>query len=352
MKAFRIVEPGKTEIIDVPKPSPAPDEVLLRVAIVGYCGSDLNSYRGANALVSYPRIPCHEVAGVIEERGSEVPEAWAEGREITLSPTTSCGLCPACRQGRFNCCRDNRTLGNQRDGALQEYIAVPWKKLFASPRLSLGELVLVEPLTVGFHAVSRGQVSKADAVLVYGCGAVGLGAIAGAVYRGARVIAVDIDEAKLGIARACGASEAINSASAPVHERLRELTHGDGPDVVIEAAGQAETYRAAVEEVAFAGRVVYIGYAKKAVEFETRNFVLKELDIRGSRNATPEDFEEVILMLEGGAFPTSRVITRRVPFMEAGDALKGWADNPARGTKILVTLDDSPGKLLTRQLLI
>jgi threonine dehydrogenase-like Zn-dependent dehydrogenase len=205
--------------------------------------------------------------------------------------------------------------------------------------LSLAEHALVEPLSVGFHAVERGRVTSADTVLVLGCGMIGLGAISGAaLWRGARVIAVDIHDAKLAIARVAGAAETINAASGTLHDRVQALTHGDGADVVVEAAGTADTYRAAVDEVAFAGRVVFIGYAKAPVSFDTKSFVLKELDIHGSRNATRQNFEDVIRVLESGRYPVDDTITRCVPFADAGAALAGWAAAPSRVTKIHVAM--------------
>lgn len=338
MRAFRILEPGKTGLVEISQPAAAADEVLLRVRVVGFCGSDLSTFRGMNPLVSYPRIPGHEIAGVIAARGAEVPEEWAVGTAVTLSPYSACGACSACRQRRFNCCRHNQTLGVQRDGAMAAFIAVPWRKLFRAPGLSLRELALVEPLTVGFHAADRGTAAPGDTALVFGCGAIGLGAITGAASRGARVIAADIDDDKLRLARACGAAETVNTAAEPLHERLQQLTAGDGPDLVIEAVGLPQTYRAAVEEVGFAGRVVYIGYAKKPVEYETKLFVQKELTILGSRNATPADFEAVIALLQRGGVPTDALVTQTVPLAEAGDALAQWAADPARVTKILVEI--------------
>ncbi|MDE3067850.1 MAG: zinc-binding alcohol dehydrogenase family protein [Verrucomicrobiota bacterium] len=338
MKAWTITGPGKAALVEMEKPAPDADEVLLKIHVAGYCGSDLNTFRGANPLVTYPRVPGHELAGAIEARGPEVPAEWAPGLEVTLSPYTHCGRCSACRQGRFHCCRHNETLGVQRDGGLAEFIVAPWQKLFRSPKLPLRELALVEPLTIGFHAVDRGRVTPRDAVLVLGCGAIGLGAIAGAAARGARVIAVDVDDAKLQLAKKCGARETANSQKSPLHDLLEKLTGGDGPEVVIEAVGLPETFRAAVEEAGFAGRVVYIGYAKKPVEYETKLFVQKELDILGSRNATPAEFKAVIQFLEGGTFPVGEVITRTVPFAEAGAALRAWSDQPAAFTKIQIAM--------------
>jgi threonine dehydrogenase-like Zn-dependent dehydrogenase len=226
----------------------------------------------------------------------------------------------------------------QRDGALTEYLTAPWQRLFGSDRLSLEQLALVEPLTVGAHAVDRGRVSEDDTVCVLGCGAIGLGAVAAAARSKARVIGVDIDDAKLELAAAAGASALVHSARDPLHEKLLGLTAGNGPDVVIEAIGLPATFRAAVEEVCFGGRVVYIGYAKEPVQYETKLFVQKELDILGSRNATDRDFRQVIAMLEAAAFPADATVTRVVSLDRAADALAAWDADPAAVTRILVAV--------------
>jgi threonine dehydrogenase-like Zn-dependent dehydrogenase len=224
----------------------------------------------------------------------------------------------------------------QRDGALAEQVVVPVAKLLTSPHLSLRDMVLVEPLSVGWHAARRGRAAAGDTVVVFGCGMVGLGAIASAAAAGARVVAVDVDDGKLAIGRAAGAGVTINSTTEDLHQRLQALTENHGPDLLIEGVGLPATYRACVEEVCFAGRVVYVGYAKESVEYATKNFVMKEIDIMGARNATPDDFRGVIAYLEAGRFPVDAVITHVVPFAEAGAALAMWANNPRIVTKIVV----------------
>ncbi len=338
MKALAITEPGKTSFVERPMPKAVAGEVLLRVQRVGYCGSDLSTFRGANPLVQYPRIPGHEIAGVVLETTAGVPDEITPGTVATVVPYTACGKCPSCRAHRPNACQHNQTLGVQRDGAMTEVIAVPWRKLRFAP-LSLPELALVEPLSVGFHAVSRGRVTSSDTVLVLGCGMIGLGAIASAgLHRAATVIAADIADAKLALAQKAGALHVVNSQKENLHERLAALTNGEGPSVVIEAVGSVPTYQAAVAEVAFAGRVVYIGYGKQPVSYETKNFVLKELDILGSRNATDDDFDAVIAMLRSGRYPTADTITRTVAWSDAGRALAEWSNDPATVTKIQVEM--------------
>ena len=165
---------------------------------------------------------------------------------------------------------------------------------------------------------------------------IGTGAILRSVLRGAAVIAVDIDNGKLDLAKELGAHHTVNSRTSDLHERLVELTAGNGPDVVIESAGKTTTFITAVDEVAYAGRIVCIGYAPEKVFFATRLVVQKELDIMGSRNATPEDFKAVIAFLENGTIPLDKMITRKVKPPEAADALKAWSKNQGKVMKILL----------------
>src|SRR4051812_7801418 len=333
MKALVLRKPGQAFIETVPDPVLTNENLLLKVRMVGFCGSDLNSFRGLNPLVSFPRILGHEVcATVVEGKG------FAAGTDVALSPYTSCGQCASCRRGRPNACRFNQTLGVQRDGALTEFIVMPAEKLYPA-KLTTKELCLVEPLTVGFHAVARGRVTADDTVAIFGCGGVGLGAVAASNARGATTICIDVDDDKLTLARLAGGAHAINTSREQLHERLQEITEGRGPDVVIEAIGTPATFRAAVEEVAFTGRVVYIGYAKEPVAYETRMFVQKELDILGSRNAQPEDFHAVIKLLEERKFPVEQAVSLVVSLDEAPGALRSWSENPSSFKKILVALD-------------
>ena len=335
MKALVLVAPGKTELRDIEKPTPSPDEVLLHIGAVGFCGGDLNGFLGLFELQEYPNVLGHEVGAVIEAVGENVPADFRAGMKVTLNPYLNCGVCISCRKGRPNACVDNKTMGVRRPGAMTEYITVDWKKLHASERLSLQELALVEPLTVGFHAAARGGVKPRDKVLVIGCGIVGLGAVAGSVHRGAEVYALDVSDYKTAIAKKAGAKAGINSTTDDVTKTIQELTNGDGPDVVIEAVGSYDTYRAAVDLVAYTGKVVYIGYGKKPVDYNTGTFVRKEIEILGSRNCLG-DFPDVIEYLESGKFPVDEVISKTVSLNDAGEALQQRANERGNITKIMV----------------
>ena len=323
-------------VMEMATPQMGDEEVLLKMEYVGFCGSDLNTFRGGNPMVKMPVVPGHEVGATIVSVGSKVPEGLKPGMTVTVNPYTNCGKCASCRNGRVNACEHNETLGVQRWGAMREQLVLPWEKVIPAGQLSPRTCALIEPMSVGFHAVSRAQVTDIDVVLVIGCGMVGMGAVVRAAQRGATVIAADIDDEKLALAREMGASYTINTKTEDAHARLLEMTSGFGPDVVIEAVGSILTYQMAVNEVAFTGRVICIGYAKTEVSFQTKYFVQKELDIRGSRNAQPSDFRAVIRYLERGTCPVDKLISRVVKPEDALEAMQQWAAQPGKVFRILV----------------
>ncbi len=337
MKAIQITHSQEYNIVDIPEVNELKEgEILLKICYVGFCGSDINTFMGRNTMALNPVIPGHEVGAVIERVGEGVPETLRPGMTVTCNPYTNCGKCASCRNGRVNACQHNETLGVQRDGAMRQYIALPWQKVIPATRLTPLTCALVEPMSVGFHAVSRAQVTDIDVVMVIGCGMVGMGAIVRSVTRGATVIAADIDDEKLALARMMGAAHTINTVKEDIHEVLASITSSFGPDVVIEAVGSVPTYQMAVNEVAFTGRVACIGYAKSEVTLQTKYFVQKELDIRGSRNAMPEDFRAVIHYMESGQCPVDRLITKIIRPEEGLETMRWWSENPGKVFRILV----------------
>ena len=310
MKAIQISAERQMGIVDIPEMEMKSEEVQLRLEYVGFCGSDLSTYLGKNPMVKLPVVPGHEVGAIIEKVGADVPEGLKPGMVVTCNPYTNCGKCASCRNGRVNACEHNETLGVQRWGAMRERICLPWEKVIPAGLLTPRTCALIEPMSVGFHAVSRAQVTDIDVVLVIGCGMVGMGAVVRSAQRGATVVAADIDDDKLALARQMGASYTINTRTEDVHARVREMTSGFGPDVVIEA--------------------------KTEVSFQTKFFVQKELDKRGSRNAQPSDVRAVIHYLERGTCPVDRLISREVSPEEAPQAMQQWAEQPGKVFRILV----------------
>lgn len=337
MKAIQITHSQELNVIELENPqAPGQGEILLKLHYVGFCGSDINTFMGRNSMALNPVIPGHEIGATIEAVGAGVPDNLKPGMVVTCNPYTNCGKCASCRNHRENACQHNETLGVQRNGAMMEYITLPWQKVIPAGSLTPKVTALVEPMSVGFHAVSRAQVTDIDVVMVIGCGMVGMGAIVRAALRGATVIAADIDDEKLALAKELGATYTVNTKTEDAHAKLQEFTAGFGPDVIIEAVGSAPTYQMAVNEVAFTGRVICIGYAKTDVSFQTKFFVQKELDIRGSRNAQPADFRAVIHYLQRGTCPVDRLISNEVAPEDAPEAMRQWSENPGKVFRILV----------------
>ena len=336
MKAIKIIKPGVVKLVELNKPKVSVEEILIKLKALGLCGSDLKTYQGQNQMVIYPRIPGHEIAGEIVQTGEEVPSEFQVGRLVTVSPYTSCGKCVACQQGRVNCCPYNQTLGVQRDGAAVEFITVPYSKVFLAGDLPEEQIACIEPLSVGWHATNRAQIRSEDIVLVFGCGMIGLGVIAASTYKGAKVIAVDIDDLKLKKAKALGAIYTVNFQKENLEKKIFQLTRGQGVNVVIEAVGLTETFKKAIDLVCFAGRVVYIGYAKALVEYDTSLFVKKELDIKGSRNALDSEIKEVIKMVASRKIKIENLITQNYLLENLEEAFRFWDKHTEKVTKIII----------------
>ena len=319
-------------------PVPGEGEVLLQIGYAGLCGTDLSSYRGMMPLVSYPRIPGHEIGATVIEKGIGVPDTIVCGDSVTINPYTACGNCPACKTKRFNTCQFNQTLGVQRDGALRQYFCIHYSKVIKSELLSLEELALAEPLSVGFHAVERGKVKPKDKVIVLGAGVIGIGAIVAALSKGAEVMVADLSASKLTFIERFGVAATINTAEPDALAKVLDWTNGAGADVVIEAAGAVPTYQMGLEMVAFAGRVVAIGYAKAPIPLDTSLIVRKELDVFGSRNALYE-FEPVVKMLEGRKLPYTSLITRTYSLQDTGLAFANWHEHPQETIKTLIKVN-------------
>ncbi len=340
MKSVLINEAYKVSVVEMDEPSLSSDEVLLEIYYIGLCGSDLSSYKGMSPMVVYPVVPGHEVSAVIKSKGANVPDTYAVGDRVTVNPYSACGVCPACRIGRTNTCEYNQTLGVQRNGALKKYFAIHHSKLIKSSILTEKEFALVEPLSVGYHAANRGGVSEIDTVLVFGCGMIGIGAILASIRKGATVIAVDLDDNKLELVKSFGVKHIINAMTTDVITRVKEITNGEGANVCIEAVGAPATYTTAIEAAAFGGRVVYIGYAKSDILFNTSLFVKKELTICGSRNAQFE-FRPVVQMLEDKTIDADKLITKIYPMEQTGQALKDWSEIPSAFIKILIDVKNA-----------
>ncbi len=337
--ALKITDVEKTAFYDISLPPISEENILIKTEYVGLCGSDINTYKGLNPLVSLPRIPGHEISGTIAQLGANAPKTYQTGQAVTLLPYTACGHCRSCQKGRVNACESNKTLGVQQDGALATYFSVHYSKIVTSPSLSLKQLALVEPLAVGFHAVNRAYLQEGDSAVVFGCGTIGLGAIAALAAKGIKTIAVDLSDYKLDIARKLGAQHLINPSKIDAIETIKSYTNNQGVDLAIEAVGLPLTFRQCVDAACFGGQIVYIGYAKEEVSYDSKFFNLKELTIMGSRNATIQDMQDVIGYIEDHKGTDELLVSNIFSFDTADQAFSYWKEHAQETLKILIEFD-------------
>ncbi|PKM57548.1 MAG: alcohol dehydrogenase [Firmicutes bacterium HGW-Firmicutes-3] len=335
MKTINIKEPGVVEITEMPMPIPQKGEALLKILYGGICGSDLGTYRGTFAYVSYPRVPGHEFSAEIIEVGDN-EFGLTKGMNVTCNPYFNCGTCYSCERGLVNCCTTNQTMGVQREGAFSEYITMPVERIYDGKGLSPKTLSLIEPFCISYHGVSRAHVKKGDRVLILGAGTIGVLAAIAAKALGADVYISDVSEQKLVYAKELGVDGTIlNTNSSDFDEAVEKITSGNGFDVTIEAVGLPSTFQNCIDAAAFGGRVVLIGVGKSNLDFNFTMIQKKELNIYGSRNALKKDFEELIDIVKNGNIDLDKIVTHVYKADDAALAFSEFSENAGSMLKVM-----------------
>lgn len=330
MKTIVLDKPGAFRFTDTAPPArPGPGEALVRVRRIGICGTDLHAYRGKQPFFSYPRILGHELGVEVVEVAAN-NRGLAPGDRCAVEPYLNCGKCIACRRGKPNCCVELKVLGVHADGGMREAIVVPIEKLHRSQTLSLEQLALVETLGIGAHAVSRAAPAAGEWALVIGAGPIGLSVMQFAVEAGARVIVMDINEARLNFCRRHLRVEETVVAGEGALEHIKALTGGDLPTAVFDATGNPASMAGAFDMVAHGGRLVFVGLFIGDVTFHDPHFHRREMTLLSSRNSTPADFARIIALIEQGRIDTAPWITHRAAFDEMVGQFPAWLD-PASG---------------------
>jgi len=323
-------KPREMVLEDRPAPAgPSKGWALIEVKAVGICGSDMHAYRGTQPFQTYPRIPGHEMSGVLVRPTSRLKE----GQPVTVEPLLRCGKCYPCRQGRYNCCVDLKVMGVHVDGAMCEHVRVPEQLVFpVSEKIPIDQAALCEPVAVACQAVKRARVASGDSVLVIGAGPIGLMVMQVARAKGAKVFTSDIDPDRLRLAKRLGADEAIDPGKEDLSDVMRGLTDGDGPNVVIEAVGSEATINQAVQVVSAAGRVVLVGLFGETMSFKPIILIRKELDFLGSRNSSGV-FPEAIGLIAAGKVVLANLITHRFSLEESPEMFRRIDEGRIRPVK-------------------
>jgi 6-hydroxycyclohex-1-ene-1-carbonyl-CoA dehydrogenase len=307
-------EPLKVEEVEDPKIYF--HEILVKVAACGVCNTDLHYIdHGVPTFKKPPMILGHEASGIVQDVGAQVKNIKA-GDHVLIPPVFSCGHCYNCRIGRENICLNMIMLGNNIDGAYAEYVKVPAKDCIPLPdKLPLEESsIIADAISTPYHAVkNRAQVRPGDSVVVLGCGGVGINVVQIAAAAGGSVIAVDIMDDKLEMAKRLGAKQAINTSKKndkAVLTEIRELTNG-GADICIEAIGNPKTIEMGPSTLRPGGRYVQVGYSHKAAPLNAGRLMFREIEILGSLGCRPVDYPKILEMILLKKIQLEPVITHR-----------------------------------------
>lgn len=339
MKSLICVEPGLVKPSDETTATIQPGYALLKVKRIGICGTDLHAFEGTQPYFKYPRILGHELSAVVEE--VDPASGFEKGEAVTIIPYFNCGHCIACRRNKPNCCVNINVFGVHIDGGMREYILVPQDKLVKSEGLSFDELALVEPLSIGAHAVNRAAIEAGEFVLVVGTGPIGMGIIEFARIAGAEVIAMDMNDDRLQFCRDhLHVKYTINPLKEDAVASLRQITNNDMATVAFDATGNLKAINNGINYLAHGGRYILVGLQKEDFHFNHPEFHKRESSLMSSRNALRTDFENVISALKTKLINPKTYITHRINFDAVNsEAFRYWLNPEHKVIKAMISVD-------------
>jgi L-iditol 2-dehydrogenase len=321
MKALVLREYGHLVYQDVPEPSLSPDEVMIRVKACGICGSDVHGMDGSTGRRIPPIIMGHEASGAVVAVGSAV-RTFQPGDRVTFDSTIYCGSCFFCKRGEINLCDNRRVLGvscseYRLHGAFAEYLAVPKRVLYPIPEaLSFERAAMIEPCSIAFHAVGRGQVTINDTAVVVGAGMIGLLIIQTLRLSGCgRIFAIDVEDTKLALARRLGADVGLNPTTGDPIAEIRRLTENRGADIAFEAVGIAPAVQAALASARKGGRVILVGNLAPVVDFPLQATVTREITVLGCC-ASRGEYPACLEMIARGKLDVDILMSATAPLAE------------------------------------
>jgi alcohol dehydrogenase len=313
MKAVQLLAPRKLAPIEIDEPGRlAPDEALVRTHRLGICGTDYSSYLGKFPFFSYPRIPGHELGVEVLALGERVKNVRV-GDRCAVEPYINNASSFASRRGLSNCCQDLKVLGVHMDGGLCERFVVRAEKLHPSALLSYEQLALVETLAIGCHAVNRAQPTRGEHLLIIGAGPIGLSLLEFVRLAGSNVTVMDMNTDRLEFCRRVYGVEntVVFQGKDDEINQMQKITGGELYPIVMDATGSAASMNQALQYVAHGGTLVYVGITTQDISFPDRLFHMREMTIKGSRNALPDDFRRIVKLIETRQINTTPWITHR-----------------------------------------
>jgi L-iditol 2-dehydrogenase len=346
MLALQLTEYRKLQLVNLPTPSPAADEVLIQVAACGICGSDVHGFDGSTGRRIPPLVMGHEAAGVIAAVGSAV-QTFAIGERVTFDSTISCGSCCFCKEGAVNLCDRREVLGvscgdYRRNGAFAEYVAVPARIVYRLPdSLSFDHAAMIEAVSVALHAVGLTAPEKGSSALVVGAGMIGLLILQSLRVAGCgNIFVTDIDTGRLKMAKKLGATETIEAgattSSDEIAGQVRELTGVDGVDVVLEAVGTAATVRTSIASARKNGTVTLVGNLSPEVPLPLQIVVTRQLRLQGSC-ASAGEYPQAIELMANKKIDVAPMLSASAPLAEGARWFERLYAREANLMKVVLT---------------
>ena len=343
MKALNLAEYKKFEYVDAPEPKLEEGEVLIKIKACGICGSDIHGMDGSSGRRQPPIIMGHEAAGTICEIGPKVEgSGWTVGDRVTFDSTVYCGECIYCTRGEVNLCQDRRVLGVSCDdyrqhGAFAEYVKVPTRILYRIPEaLSFEQAAFAEPISIALHGVSLVPVKEGDTAVVVGAGLIGLLVVQALKIAGAtQIIAVDLDEKRLALARELGADISIQAKDPDILSKIQSETGGEGADVSMEVVGMTPTLNLAIHCLRKGGSAGLVGNLAATTEFPMQAVVTRQISLFGSCAATGE-YADALKHIESGAIKIEPLISATAPLSEGADWFQRLYDNKEGLLKVIL----------------
>ena len=341
MKALLLTSYKNLELADLPVPSPGPEEVLIRVAACGICGSDVHGYDGGSGRRIPPIVMGHEAAGIVESVGASV-ENFAHGDRVTFDSTVYCGACPNCLRGDINLCDNRQVLGvscgdYRRAGAFAEFVAVPARILHRLPEnLPFAEAAMLEAVAVAIHGVNLSNLQPNDSALVIGAGTIGVLTLQALRAAGCKkVFVTDVDADRLKLANQLGATEILLSNEALQPQILR-LTNNQGVAVALECVGRGETIAAAIDATRKGGTVVLVGNITPNVNLPLQKVVSRQIRLQGSC-ASAGEYPRAIELMASGAIQVKPLISAIAPLQEGADWFNRLYNREPNLLKVVLT---------------
>ena len=342
-QAMVMTDVRKFELQDIPMPEIGAGQVGVQVKSVTVCGSDMGFFDGKAFGIfpnSLPFVLGHEAAGVVYEVGEGVKNLKV-GDRVAIEPGVPCGKCKFCESGRYNLCPDVVFLATPPvEGAMKRYISHPAHKTYKLPdNVSFVEGAMIEPLSVGIHAVQRGRVSVGDTVAILGGGSIGMCTVLAAKAWGAsRIIVSDLFKSHLDKALEIGATDVVNSGEEDAVKAILDMTDGEGVDVVFETAGVPPTAQSTSEIVRRGGTIVMVGNIMKEVPFSFRNLYKKEAEVRAVFRYN-NTYPLAIQAIASGRLKPMDIATAQYPFEESEAAFNRALDDKLNTVKVAINFD-------------